>query len=58
MIAVDTNVLVYAHRADSTFHLEAEQAYHGVAELWTVDRDIQRFSGLRVRNPLVGETGG
>lgn len=148
MIAVDTNVLVYAHRADSTFHLEAEQAvrslaessqpwaipwpcvheflaivthpriydpptpirraleqvdawlaspslvllcegesywahirelvlrgkvagprvhdarvaalcqYHGVAELWTVDRDFQRFSGLRVRNPVVGETGG
>ena len=26
MIAVDTNVLVYAHRADSPFHLEARAA--------------------------------
>lgn len=27
---------------------------HGVRELWTADRDFGRFSGLRVRNPLVG----
>ena len=26
---------------------------HGVAELWTVDRDFNRFPGLAVRNPLV-----
>ena len=26
---------------------------HGVSELWTADRDFQRFPGLRVRNPLV-----
>jgi uncharacterized protein len=26
---------------------------HGVAELWTADRDFGRFPGLRVRNPLV-----
>ena len=26
----------------------------GVAELWTVDRDFSRFSGLKTRNPLVG----
>ena len=26
---------------------------HGVRELWTADRDFSRFSGLRVRNPLV-----
>jgi uncharacterized protein len=26
---------------------------HGVSELWTVDRDFGRFSGLTVRNPLV-----
>jgi len=26
---------------------------HGVRELWTADRDFGRFSGLRVRNPLV-----
>ena len=29
-------------------------AYHGVRELWSADRDFQRFTGLRVRNPLVG----
>lgn len=27
---------------------------HGVAELWSADRDFGRFPGLRVRNPLVG----
>ncbi|WP_285566587.1 TA system VapC family ribonuclease toxin [Actinoallomurus iriomotensis] len=25
---------------------------HGVRELWTVDRDFSRFSGLSIRNPL------
>ena len=25
---------------------------HGVAELWTIDRDFSRFLGLKVRNPL------
>ncbi len=27
---------------------------HGVAELWTVDRDYSRFPVLRSRNPLTG----
>ena len=27
---------------------------HGVSELWSADRDFGRFSGLIVRNPLVG----
>lgn len=26
---------------------------HGVSELWTADRDFRKFSGLRLRNPLV-----
>jgi predicted nucleic acid-binding protein len=26
----------------------------GVSELWTADRDFNRFSGLNVKNPLVG----
>ena len=26
---------------------------HGVAELWTADRDYSRFPALRTRNPLV-----
>lgn len=26
---------------------------HGVAELWSADRDFSRFVGLTVRNPLV-----
>lgn len=26
---------------------------HGVAELWTADRDFSRFPDLRTRNPLV-----
>ena len=28
---------------------------HGVAELWSADRDFSRFPGLRVVNPLVGQ---
>ena len=27
---------------------------HGVAELWSADRDFSRFPALKVRNPLVG----
>ncbi len=27
---------------------------HGIAELWTADRDFSRFAGVRTRNPLVG----
>ncbi len=27
---------------------------HGVQELWSADRDFNRFGGLTVRNPLVG----
>ena len=26
---------------------------HGIAELWTADRDFSRFPALRTRNPLV-----
>ena len=29
-------------------------AYHGIDELWSADRDFSRFTGLKVRNPLVG----
>lgn len=28
--------------------------HHGVAELWSADRDFGRFPGLNVRNPLAG----
>jgi toxin-antitoxin system PIN domain toxin len=28
-------------------------ASHGVAELWSADRDFSRFPGLTVRNPLL-----
>ena len=27
---------------------------HGVAELWSADRDFSRFPSLAVRNPLIG----
>jgi uncharacterized protein len=27
---------------------------HGVRELWMADRDFGRFTGVRVRNPLLG----
>jgi hypothetical protein len=32
LIAVDTNVLVYAHQADSAFHRAAERSVAGLAE--------------------------
>jgi uncharacterized protein len=32
MIAVDTNILVYAHREDSEWHESAERAVRGLAE--------------------------
>ena len=32
MIAVDTNLLIYAHRADSDFHHQALHALRGLAE--------------------------
>ena len=32
MIAVDTNILVYAHRADSAFHIAAARSVAGLAE--------------------------
>jgi len=27
---------------------------HGVAELWSADRDFSRFPALPIRNPLIG----
>jgi len=27
---------------------------HGVAQLWSADRDFSRFAGVRMHNPLVG----
>jgi predicted nucleic acid-binding protein len=50
VIALDTNVLVYAHRPEFPLHRRA----HGVTELWSADRDYLRFPSLRVRNPLDG----
>ena len=29
---------------------------HGVRELWSADRDFSRFPGLKIRNPLAGES--
>ena len=33
-------------------HIAALALENGVTELWTVDRDFARFTGLRVRNPF------
>lgn len=38
MIAIDTNLLVYAHR---------------VKKLWTADRDFSSFPEMACENPLV-----
>ena len=36
-------------------HIAALAREHGVAELWTADRDLARFPGLRIRNPFTDE---
>jgi uncharacterized protein len=30
---------------------------HGVRELWSADRDFSRFAGVKVVNPLIGQSG-
>lgn len=35
-------------------HIAALAVEHGVRELWTLDRDFDRFPGLRTRNPFAG----
>jgi len=66
MIALDTNILVYAHREDSEFYPVASRMgplvhdarvaaiclQHGIRELWSSDRDFGRFPRLQVLNPL------
>lgn len=51
MIAVDTNILVYAHREDSPWHEIC--LHHGVKKLWSADRDFTSFPDLVCENPLI-----
>ncbi len=50
MIAVDTNVLVYAHHSDTARHERAQRwlrrREHGVERVLTEDRDFGRFPFL------------
>jgi hypothetical protein len=49
------NVIIRGRVAGATVHdarIAALCQRHGVAELWTADRDFSRFAGLPVRNPL------
>lgn len=62
MIAVDTNLLVCAHRRDAEWPDRAAERLiaalclaSGVETLWTADRDLSRFSALRAVNPLTRE---
>ena len=46
MIAVDTNILVFAHRSDSTFHIAAPAAVKGLAEgraPWSIPPCLHEF---------------
>jgi predicted nucleic acid-binding protein len=63
LIAVDTNwpalrtVLASGRIAGAQVHdarIVALCHEHGVRELWSADRDFNRFAGLTVVNPLVG----
>ena len=55
MIAVDTNLLVYAHRRESGVHETASAVCvaHGTEALLTRDRDFSLFPELRTRDPFV-----
>ena len=56
MIAVDTNVLVHAHRRDSTFHAAANQAVAGLAHgtaVWGLPWPcVHEFLGVVTRASL------
>jgi predicted nucleic acid-binding protein len=68
MIAVDTNVLVYAHRREAEIHTEAQRRMrgpivhdariaalcvaHGVTSLLSRDRDFSLFPELAVIDPF------
>ena len=56
MIAVETNILVYAHREECEFHdarIAAICLENAVAVLCTADRDFGRFKALKTINPLI-----
>ncbi len=58
MKAVDTNVLVCAHRAEMAQHPVARAVpdglvvEHGVTTLITGDRRMRRFDGVRTQHPF------
>ncbi len=50
------DLLITSHVKGARIHdarVAALCLHHGVDELWTLDRDFQRFPDLRVRNPLI-----
>ena len=55
MIAVDTNIPIYAHRGETELHeaavsqLVALCLEHGIDTVLTNDRDFDRFEPLQVR---------
>jgi toxin-antitoxin system PIN domain toxin len=59
MIAVDTNILVYAHRSDSTFHVQAAACVRSWAEAdepWAIPWPcIHEFFAI-VTNPRIFKT--
>ena len=55
MIAVDTNLLVYAHRRESRYREAASSIMRSMVEgdaLFTKDRDFALFPELRTRDPI------
>ncbi|HUY09878.1 MAG TPA: TA system VapC family ribonuclease toxin [Candidatus Dormibacteraeota bacterium] len=41
----------------SDAHLVALMRTHGVSTIWTADRDLRKFDGIRVRNPFAVSSG-
>jgi deoxycytidylate deaminase len=54
MIAVDTNLLIYAHKQGSPFHEAAVEAITpcGNCALHPTDVGFSRFKGLKWKNPV------
>ncbi len=60
MIAVDTNIFVYAHRLDMKFHFEAKKILKGLAEgdrYWGTPWSCLREFYAIVTNPKIFKSG-
>ena len=51
-VTLDANVLVYASNDVPDGHLATLMRQHGVATIYTRDRDFRRFDGIAAEDPF------